>query len=71
MPGAFPHTSTYALTNATLAHALEVANLGWREAALENPALTKGVNVAHGQIVHRGVADAHGVPYVDLANVSG
>ncbi len=71
MPGAVPHTSTYALTNATLAYALEVANLGWREAALQNPALARGVNIAAGQIVHRAVADAHGIPHVELATVSG
>ena len=71
MPGAVPHTSTYALTNATLAYALEVANLGWREAALQNPALAKGVNIAAGQIVHRAVADAHGIPHVELATLSG
>ena len=70
MPGAVPHTSTYALTNATLAYALDVANLGWREAALQNPALAKGVNVVRGQVVHPAVADAHGLPHVDLANVS-
>src|SRR6185295_11786876 len=32
MPGAVPHTSTYALTNVTLPYALEIANQGWREA---------------------------------------
>ena len=67
MPGAVPHTSTYALTNATLAYALEVANLGWREAAFQNRALAKGVNVVRGQVVHRAVADAHSLKCVDLA----
>ena len=32
MPGAVPHTSTYALTNVTLPYAVEIANRGWREA---------------------------------------
>ena len=71
MPGAVPNTSTYALTNATLAYALDVANLGWREAALQNPALAKGVNLADGQIFHRAVADAHGMPHAELATISG
>ena len=66
MPGAVPHTSTYALTNATLAYALEVANLGWREAAFQNSALAKGVNVVRRQVVHRAVAGAHSLECVDL-----
>ena len=67
MPGAVPHTSTYALTNATMAYALELANLGWREAVFQNPALAKGVNVVHGQVVHQAVADAHSLECVPLA----
>ena len=66
MPGAVPHTSTHALTNATLAYALELANRGWRTAAVENPALAKGINVVEGQIVHRAVAEAHGMEHVEL-----
>ena len=62
MPGAVPHTSTYALTNATMAYALELANVGWREAAATNPALAAGVNVVDGQIVHSAVAQAHEMP---------
>ena len=64
MPGAVPHTSTYALTNATMAYALEIAARGWREAARALPALAKGVNVVDGQVTHPAVADAHGLPYV-------
>ena len=67
MPGAVPHTSTHALTNVTMTYALELANLGWREAAFQNPALAKGVNVVRGQVVHRAVADAHGLECVELA----
>ena len=67
MPGAVPHTSTYALTNATLAYALELANHGWRAAAAENAALARGVNVVEGHVVHRAVADAHGMKPVELA----
>ena len=69
MPGAVPHTSTYALTNATMAYALELANLGWREAALQNPALAKGINLVAGQVVHRAVADAHSVPHIEFAKL--
>ena len=42
MPGAVPHTSTYALTNVTLPYALELANQGWRDALRDDPALAAG-----------------------------
>jgi alanine dehydrogenase len=61
MPGAVPRTSTYALTNATLQYALELANKGWERAVAENHVLKKGVNVAHGEVTHCGVAEAFGL----------
>ena len=67
MPGAVPHTSTYALTNATMAYALEIADRGWRGAAEHDPALAKGVNVVDGQVTHAAVAAAHGLGCVPLA----
>ncbi len=66
MPGAVPHTSTYALTNATMAHALQIADRGWRVAAADDPALAKGVNVVDGQVTHQAVAAAHGLRSVLL-----
>ena len=66
MPGAVPHTSTYALTNATMAYALEIADRGWRVAAAQGPALAKGVNVVDGQLTHQAVAVAHGLQCVAL-----
>ena len=69
MPGAVPHTSTYALTNATMAYALEVANRGWRAAAAENPALGRGINVAEGRVVHTAVAEAHGLEHRPLSGI--
>jgi len=65
MPGAVPHTSTYALTNATMTYALETANLGWRE-AVQDPALGGGVNLVGGQVTHPAVAKAHGFDHVPL-----
>ena len=65
MPGAVPHTSTYALTNATLAYALEIANQGWRAAA-NDPALAAGVNVVEGRVTHPAVAEAHGLECAPL-----
>ncbi len=66
MPGAVPHTSTYALTNVTLPYAVELANRGWRDAARADAALAKGVNVHDGAIVYEPVAEAHGLPSVPL-----
>ena len=71
MPGAVPHTSTYALTNATMTYALEIADRGWREAAGKDPALASGVNVVDGQVTHQAVAGAHGLEYVPLAEAAG
>ncbi len=68
MPGAVPHTSTYALTNVTLPYALELANRGWREACRADAALALGVNVHNGDVVSAPVADAHGLPHVALAD---
>lgn len=66
MPGALPHTSTLALTNATLRYALALADRGWRQAVQDNAALARGVNVLEGHITHRPVADAHGMDYTAL-----
>ncbi|MDP9398768.1 MAG: alanine dehydrogenase [Actinomycetota bacterium] len=60
MPGAVPHTSTYALTNVTLPYVLELAELGWREALRRDPALARGLNTFDGAIVYGPVAEAHG-----------
>jgi alanine dehydrogenase len=66
MPGAIPHTSTHALTNATLPFVLELANRGLREAVTADPALARGVNVVEGATVNRPVAEAHGLEYRPL-----
>ncbi len=44
MPGAVPHTSTYALTNVTLPYAVELADRGWRDALRRDHALGLGLN---------------------------
>ena len=69
MPGAVPYTSTLALTNATLPYAVKLANLGWQEACRRDPALRLGLNVVHGEVVYKGVADAWGLPLVDVDSV--
>jgi alanine dehydrogenase len=61
IPGAVPWTSTRALTNATMTYALKLARSGY-QAALDDPALYKGVNIHEGKIVHSGVLEAVGSP---------
>ncbi|GAB3959157.1 alanine dehydrogenase [Micromonospora vulcania] len=68
MPGAVPHTSTYALTNVTLPYALELANHGWREALRRDPALALGLNTHDGQVTYGLVAEAHGMGVLPLAD---
>ena len=60
MPGAVPATSTRALTNVTLGHALQLADLGPEAALAADPLLARGVNVAGGEIVHEVVGAAVG-----------
>lgn len=60
MPGGVARTSTYALNNATLPHALRLANLGWRAALKADPHLRAGLNVWNGQITCAPVAEALG-----------
>jgi alanine dehydrogenase len=69
MPGAVPHTSTYALTNVTLPYALELSNLGWREAMRKDRALALGLNTFDGHLTYGPVADAHGMPAIKLDEV--
>lgn len=63
MPGAVPRTSTFALTNATTAFILALAEKGWRRALEDDPNLRNGLNVHNGQITCRAVADALNLPY--------
>jgi alanine dehydrogenase len=69
MPGAVPHTSTYALTNVTLPYAVELANRGWRDALGRDHALSLGLNTHEGQLTNGPVADAHGYTAVALEDV--
>ena len=63
MPGAVPNTSTWALTNATLAYAVQLADKGWKRALKENLPLAQGLNTHAGQITYPAVADAFGLGY--------
>jgi alanine dehydrogenase len=65
MPGAVARTSTFALNNATIGHAVALANQGWKAALKDNPHLRQGLNVCQGQVTHQAVARDLGYPYTD------
>ena len=67
MPGAVPHTSTYALTNATLPYLVDVARFGVREAGMRDHAIYQGINSIAGHITHEAVANGLSLPFVDAA----
>jgi alanine dehydrogenase len=69
MPGAVPHTSTYALTNVTLPYAVEIANQGWRAALAADPAFALGLNTYAGALTCPPVAEAHGLPSKPVSEV--
>jgi alanine dehydrogenase len=69
MPGAVPHTSTYALTNVTLPYALQIANRGWREALRNDDALALGLNAYDGVLTCPPVAESLELPQVPLEKV--
>lgn len=66
MPGIVPHTSTLALTNATLPYIVRLASDGVERAIRSDPGLAKGVNVFNGQVTCQGVAEAHGLRFTPL-----
>ncbi len=64
IPGAVPHTSTYALTNATLEYAVALANNGVSAAVAAHPELLPGVNIVGESVCHPAVADSLGLGHV-------
>src|SRR5271169_3452723 len=69
MPAAVPHTSTFALTNATFPYLAELCTKGLERACEENPAIRVGVNTYKGHITHPGVAESQGRQWRELAGV--
>jgi alanine dehydrogenase len=65
MPGAVARTSTFALNNATIGHAVALADKGWKQALKDNPHLKNGLNVASGQVTYEAVAKDLGYTYVN------
>ena len=71
MPGAVARTSTLALTNATLPYAVKIADLGWKQAMLENPDIRLGANVVLGKVTYEGVADAFSLEHTPVISFLG
>ena len=69
MPAAVPHTSTFALNNATLPYLLTLANKGLEAAARRSRAIAEGVNTYQGKCVYRAVAESQGREFTDLGGV--
>jgi alanine dehydrogenase len=67
MPGAVARTSTYALNNVTLPHALAIADKGWQAALRDDPHLAEGLNVHAGKVAYEAVARELGYEYTPLA----
>ena len=76
MPGAVARTSTYALNNVTLPHALRIADAfdgpgGWMEALRADPHLAAGLNVHAGRIAHAAVAQELRYPHTTIEEILG
>jgi alanine dehydrogenase len=71
MPGAVPHTSTYALTNVTLPYAVALADKGWQRACRDDASLAFGLNTHAGDLTNAPVAHAHELESVSLERVLG
>jgi alanine dehydrogenase len=69
MPGAVPRTSTFALTNATLPYALDLANKGFERAINEDSGLQEGVNTYAGKLTYEAVATSQNLEYTPLASL--
>jgi alanine dehydrogenase len=69
MPAAVPHTSTFALNNATFPYLLELANRGLKGAVEKSNAIREGVNTFEGQIVYPAVAESQGKKWNALSTI--
>jgi alanine dehydrogenase len=71
MPGAVARTSTFALNNATIGHALALANKGWQKALADDHNLRNGLNVCQGKVTYAAVAEALGYAYTPAGSLLG
>jgi len=69
MPGAVARTSTFALNNATIGHAVALASKGWKAALRDDMHLKHGLNVCAGQVTYEAVATTLGYSYVSADSV--
>lgn len=70
IPGNVPRTATIGLTNATIPYTLQIANKGYKQACLEDPALLKGLNIVDGYITSQGVGESYEhLPFKDVEEV--
>lgn len=65
MPGAYARTATQALTNVTFPYVQWLADGGLAEACARHPELVGGINIRHGRLTNKAVAEAHGLPWVE------
>jgi alanine dehydrogenase len=71
MPGAVAQTSTWALTNTTIAYAVKIAQVGLASAARSDPALARGINTYGGHVTYEPVAQAHKVEFLPVSKLLG
>ena len=69
MAAAVPHTSTFALNNATLPYLMELANKGLVDACRDHPAIAEGMNTYKGEVVYKAVADSQNRVYKPLGSL--
>jgi len=71
MPGAVARTSTFALNNATIGHAVALADKGWQQALRDDPHLKQGLNVCQGKVTYQAVAQALSYDWVSADSLLG
>jgi len=71
IPGDYPVTATQALSNATIPYLKKIADMGWKDASMQDSAIYSGVNVAGGSVTEKGVAKAHQIAYHALNEIIG
>jgi len=69
MPGAVARTSTFALNNATVGHAVALASKGWKQALRDDVHLRNGLNVCEGKVTYAAVAHDLGYQHVTAESV--
>lgn len=69
MPGAVPHTSTFALTNSTMRYCTLLANVGWKEACTKRSELARGLTTHDGKLYSQPVGEALDIPAEDAESI--